>query len=100
MKKYWLILSVLVLASFFIVSCGSSIDADAKKLAEYLCQEMELMTDGNWDEYEALEVEIDAFIGELEEKYNFDDDAFDKKFEEAVKKAFAKLDCDVDNFDW
>lgn len=98
MKKYGLFLSVLFLASFFIVSCSSSaIDADAKRLAEYLCQEIELMEEGSWDEYEALEEEIDAFLGELEEKYDFDDDAIDKKFEEAVNKALLNLDCGVDS---
>lgn len=68
-------------------------ERDARKVAEYFCQLNELAEAENWEAIEAMNKDIEAFDKELENKYDFDDEAFEKEWMDAIDKAFERLDC-------
>ena len=82
---------VVLISSFLLISCGgSSIESDAKKVAELQCKAQKLMqkaTSGDMsviEERTKLTSEAAALSKEIEAKYTSDSDK--KKFAEALLK--------------
>lgn len=95
MKNIFTVSGGIVLALFLFAACSSSMERDAKKVAEYFCQLNELVEAGNWEAIEAMNKDIEAFDEELKNKYDFDDEAFEKEWLDAIAKALERLDCGV-----
>jgi ribosomal protein L17 len=81
MKKRSLFLSVTVMLTMVLSSCGSSIESDAKKAAELQCEAEKLMEKASsgdlsvMEESKELASEAEALSKELEEKYTSDSDS-------------------------
>lgn len=94
MKKT-ILLAILV--SFFMVSCGGSIESDVAKLADIQCQMMGLKDKamaGDADamkEAKELGEKMMAMGKELEKKYTSDEDK--EKFKAAIEEAIKNQDC-------
>jgi hypothetical protein len=91
MKKLMTIFGATAIASFLLTSCaGSSIESDAKKVAELQCKAQKLMqkaTTGDMtliEESTKLASEATTLSREIEEKYPSESDK--KKFAEALLK--------------
>ena len=91
MKKLTVLIGAIMLASFSLTSCGgSSIDSDAKKMADLQCKamtSMEKAMDGDEDamaESQKYGKDAKELAQEIEGKYT------EKADQEAFAKAFAK----------
>lgn len=91
MKKLMTIFGAILVASFILTSCnGSSIESDAKKVAELQCKAQKLMdkvASGDMsvmEESTKLAIEAEELLEEMEGKYTSDSDQL--KFEEALLK--------------
>ena len=96
MKKLMTVFSMLFIASFVLVSCGSTPEGEAKKMAEMWC-EMQELTEKYYAGDESVEPELDKLsermenLGkELEKKWGEDLEA-QEKFQKAFEKALE--DC-------
>lgn len=87
-----------LIATILLSSCGSSVESDAKKLAELQCKSMKMsekIQSGEMDASNATEsmsfaLEASELAEELEGKYTTDEEK--KEFEKAVMKAMK--DCE------
>jgi len=96
MKKT--ILLAVTLISFFMVSCGGSIESDVAKLAELQCQAIKLQEkamSGDVDavkEVKELGEKVMKMAAEFKDKYTSEEDQ--KKFAAAIEKAIKEQNCD------
>ena len=94
MKKTILLITLI---SFFMVSCGGSIESDVAKLVDLQCQAMGLQKkamSGDADamkEVKALGEQMMTMGKELEKKYTSDEDK--EKFKAAIEEAIKNQDC-------
>jgi len=95
MKKTMLFAVALV--SFFMVSCGSSIESDAQKIVDLQCKAQKLQKNATAGDVsvikESAEIieEVQALVLEFQEKYKSKED--EEKFKEALEKAMKNMDC-------
>ena len=88
MKKSITVLGAVLFASLILTSCGSSVESDAKKLAELQCESQKLsekILAGDISvTTESMNLAADAakLAEEVKEKYTSDEEI--KKFEEAL----------------
>ncbi|MBG0780793.1 MAG: hypothetical protein H0S84_00835 [Bacteroidales bacterium] len=97
MKTIFRILGVLIFTSVMITSCGgsSSVERDAKKVAEVLCEEQQLMSKASTsNEYKAdamnLAAKAAALQEEMESKYTSESEK--KEFAKALLKEMGNCD--------
>lgn len=96
MKKVMTNIGLILFTSFFLASCASSIESDAKKYAELQCKAQKLMESaGSGDlsainESTSLAAEASSLSSEFQKKYTSDSDK--EKFSEALLKAMGKCD--------
>ena len=66
----------------------SEVTDDVKKIAEFECKRRALMETGDMDKLQELNLEMESFAKEMEQKWsNFDDDT---EMMQAVEAAYAK----------
>jgi len=97
MKRIFRILSVLIFTSVMITSCGgsSSIEKDAKKVAEVLCEAQQLMSKAStnakyMDEAMKLTSKATALTEEMKGKYTSESEK--KEFAKALIKEMGNCD--------
>ncbi|SFN73340.1 hypothetical protein SAMN05421738_1323 [Algoriella xinjiangensis] len=96
MKKSITIFGAIIFATFTLTSCGSSVESDAKKLAELQCKSQKLsekVLSGDMSvSAESMTLATDAakLAQEIEGKYTTDEEK--QKFEEALLKEMGKCE--------
>ena len=96
MKKT--ILLTITLISFFMVSCGGSIESDIAKISDIQCQAQKLTKkamagdESAKKELDELKEKTMNMMKELKDKYTTEEDQ--KKFGVALEKAIAEQNCD------
>lgn len=94
MKNKIRILGAMLLAALILVSCSSSIESDAKKVAELQCQATELMQKAMsgdtsvMKESQKLADKAAELTQEMQRKYTSESDR--KKFTEALAEEIGK----------
>lgn len=96
MKKSITIFGAIIFATFTLTSCGSSVESDAKKLAELQCKSQKLsekVLSGDMSvSAESMTLATDAakLAQEIEGKYTTDEEK--QKFEEALMQEMGKCE--------
>ena len=96
MKKSITVFGAMVFATLILTSCGSSVESDAKKLAELQCKSQKLsekVLAGDMSvSAESMTLATDAakLSEEIEGKYTTDEEK--QKFEEALLKEMGKCE--------
>lgn len=96
MKKSITIFGAIIFATFTLTSCGSSVESDAKKLAELQCKSQKLsekVLSGDMSvSAESMTLATDAakLLQEIEGKYTTDEEK--QKFEEALMQEMGKCE--------
>jgi predicted small secreted protein len=96
MKKSITIFGAIVFATFSLTSCGSSVESDAKKLAELQCKSQKLsekVLSGDMSvSAESMTLATDAakLAQEIEGKYTTDEEK--QKFEDALMQEMGKCE--------
>ncbi|MEM6685079.1 MAG: hypothetical protein AAF617_04715 [Bacteroidota bacterium] len=95
MKKTMLF--AIALVSFFMVSCGGSIESDAQRIVDLQCKAKKLQENATAGDLSIIEQsgeiikEVQALVAEFQEKYKSKED--EEKFKVALEKAMKNSDC-------